>query len=1680
MQKEADQAPAKPVGSAKESCPVPRLLLRLVRVDDHFAPNTEKLDIVYELIGFAGKVVKLEISSQHYGGLLFERELSAKEKSDGTHTFRWDGKCQIGSLKDKYIHPLFSPYKVHLYHDGKYTGELPFKVLYHSIELKHGPWTPDEKEPEEGDEKAWVQYKLNELGYHAGPVGKDTADYLKKAVIRYKANHVKFRKKYAPAYSATITPELKAALKAKENDRKLGRPAAIEDSSKKSNICVEELTYEKLSATTDEFGDTRPPHEKKRVNRPLIPVEALIYIKTKSDSKVLEPEAVGPARINWRCLDPDEDLSRQYEPTAAEPSQTKKYVEKALKQKNGRTGTNGDNCPKAFGGIRTEPATNYRPPFFLGDVYVPYTAQDDKGNKTVFTIACLDKDKFPKRFGRAGILLRPSYIAGDDYQYTVELGFEGLPNKAELEKLHGITADEKTKIKARTGVLTIRRFNRVAMSIDWPARSGSYEWDKIATDFEKCFLDVDVKSIQVKKLSDVLTADEYKQIVAKYTKHKSKGKITLFDDAMVGVDIPPQGSRNADQYKKFLKKFCHTQYNDRIQTPLGDKLSEIVRKTDATGFVVLNFLLHKPIDIKTDPKKGKHDVTAANLGYITWGGSIGLADSIILLDQKDPDKVYYVVAHEMGHNLYLLHWENTGESNFANHDRNDHNCTMSYSDFSFKKAKHFKHHEPGVYAPHFCGKCNLAVRGWDITIAGMKSKSKKDLEAEHATGERHPEEAAELASVTVEVVNEKGKPVSGAEVELVGLRKRNTDAGGKVKYSELDPGEVDLKVRKTNYGPTPPSGQPWVVREHQQYKILRSGSNSFRVVMIKKTARLLVKVQAGDGKPVDKAEVEIVGIHKKNTGKDGKADFGEMAAGTYDIKVRKTGYGPLPAGGAPWVAGEHQEYRKLEAGDEAPVIVKMTGNAGYLAVVVKSPASQGGKAIEKTEVELVGVNKKNTGKDGKADFGEVPAGRYDIKVRKTSYGPAPGAGAQFVAGEFQVYKQVDVGKSVSVPVEMVQGIGTLTVTVQTPDGKPIEKAEVELVGYAKKNTNAKGEAVFTSLEARTYDIKTRKKGYGNKADPVNFSEDREVRFVDPGKNTKVNLVLARSTAFLQVVVKKPTGEAIDNVEVELVDVTKKPTGSNGIADFGEMPIGKYDVKARKLAYGPEPRPGEVFQFGEARPRDAAGNVELVEIKNGEKKTATLKMMTPVSVTVKHTPANASHKERIYKSGATADQEILAIVKLPLTRGTGPGTQAGIEVEWSFTADGGNAPKANGGKDNTDIHFVAVAGHPVTGGNMLTTAKTVTDGAGETKITFSASGIAGDKFTVHVKVFGPPGNTVHGSADSVQFEVWKLLDYRGLYRMVTGANKGVDVGALCVEGNIQPAYTPAFTEYRKGPVTNIAFQPFVSDLMMPTAAQLPTSSQVRVRSDGPDTRRVTIEGLIVAADGSTSNGSEVLTLAGTGTVAGAANFQRVTRTVVATDPARTVTVESAGGAAIGTIPPGAGSAAFNFLFDTAASVQAKAQAWANANEAKYPADLATLNGSIAAAGYLLVGCGLLHPKHSGHASGRTTFYTGYPGVTVTVAGVAFHPDALWNEYDGMNQGQMSCLFTNVLKGGPLGGPYTKGVARHEIGHASDHVSFGAGDHCPQAANVCLMNANSTAGDFCTIAPDHSRHKVMGWT
>jgi hypothetical protein len=601
--------------------------------------------------------------------------------------------------------------------DGaSHTLEAPVRVLYHSVELSQGGFTPDDAEPPKADKNKWVQYKLDQLGYYGGPVGHDFDDYLKKAVIRYKANHVKMHEVLHANYTGAITADLEAALTAGDNARVAVSGNAFEKKTGKSKILVEALTYEEdTSAGGSEFGTPKAPKEKDRLNRPLIPVLGKALLRDKHGRKADAPAAVGPVRVDWLFTDVREALARQLTSAPNQPSHTRRYVELALQTKGGRTATTGDNCHEAFAGIRA--ATDYRTPFVLGTAYEPYDVKDDAGQKVCFSLAVTDAAKFPNRVGKAGVFFRPSYVAGDAYQLRADLDFSTLPNKTDLEKLHGVTSRSK-RVSGRTGTFEVVHSSKIALQIAWPARKNDPQWKKIAAEFAHAYVEVDVGHLQKKPITDFLTQAEYRAIVIANTLHKNPALITLLPDALVGVALPLQGAMNAAAYKIALNNFTNAGFWNLINAPLRRKLTQNIRKVHPVGFVVVEFLTHLPVDIQNAPPLDTK-VTKANHQFVTWTFSIGLPDSHVFADQKDPDHVYYVVSHEMGHNFWLEHWENTGGGTPADHDSKDHNCTMSYS----SSGGPFPHQAPGKYSPHFCGKCILKLRGWNIDAAGLPAHS---------------------------------------------------------------------------------------------------------------------------------------------------------------------------------------------------------------------------------------------------------------------------------------------------------------------------------------------------------------------------------------------------------------------------------------------------------------------------------------------------------------------------------------------------------------------------------------------------------------------------------------------------------------------------------------------------------------------------------------------------------------------------------------------------------------------------------------------------------------------------------------------------------------------------------------------------------------------------------------------
>ena len=721
--------------------PMEEPLLRLTRVDDHFVPARERLDVQYEIQNLTDKVVKIEISSGEYpANPIFERELTTGEKSNGTHTLSWDGKanCAGGGLKDRYINPLYSPYKVKLVASSGQQGRGEFKVLYHSIELRPGTYTADGAAPPKTDLVKWVQYKLNELGYFAGPVDGVKGDQTKRTIKRYT---------YAmPGLYNTkkeIDDETDATFK-NQLERNLGRRQIFESNrlparGQKAKLYLDhDYFYHAFSNADFSHAQGHCNKDADKLDRVEFPLEVAVKLAAKADANgtgngILSPEAAGEVDIEWVVKDPIEDTSFLPTSTADIPSRGKLYVEAALTatgQVAGAPEDSKDNCPKTNKGQRdTNP--NY---FRIGDKLPPFKSES-AGDK-VYCKVHQDAAASPHKIGGAGILFQGSYIPGDNYVITARISFERLGNKATLTQLHETYTGKQLKdiLFAETGQVTIWRRQHVAALLNWPDPSRAIAWPDVAEAYEVAHARLDTIH-RVYAIEDIFSTqadkDAYLDLVANKYPAYTRADMEFDEQGLYPLSVRSQGwTEDPDDYKQFVNNLIDTFANgagsDSFQDELAGMIYKKISLVESAGSIVF-----RPNWVRTVKVRRKLPILGVinpfkSEDYLPGFVCLGLPFGIALMDngmtQTEQDGFLY--PHEMGHCRYLLHHEtkNTGSDNADEHDQNDHNCTMCYPNGIVSRPG-LTWNKGDATESRFCGKCILKLRGWDIRDATLPAQS---------------------------------------------------------------------------------------------------------------------------------------------------------------------------------------------------------------------------------------------------------------------------------------------------------------------------------------------------------------------------------------------------------------------------------------------------------------------------------------------------------------------------------------------------------------------------------------------------------------------------------------------------------------------------------------------------------------------------------------------------------------------------------------------------------------------------------------------------------------------------------------------------------------------------------------------------------------------------------------------
>ncbi|MFO0650442.1 MAG: peptidoglycan-binding domain-containing protein [Polyangiales bacterium] len=704
--------------------------LQLISVDPHFAPGRESLEIVYTIRHYQeSDTVTLEITSPHHGGPLYKVELHGADKSSGVHSFLWNGKSNAtGAMADRFIHPLLAPFKVKLTGSLGHSGQQDFTVLYAGVRLAMGPWVPRDDRPQAADRRThFVQLRLNELGYHGGPVTGALDDAAKSAIKRYKRYHTQL---YTDTTDA-ITDALVARLEAGDNVRNaFDNTRFITKDDATSKVFTDADQYYR------QYADLVSPvvkvnHEKDSLGRPVFPLKAEVLLLSKykelgdEGAGVWSPEATGPVRVRWSTEDPSEDTTILPDGTGAGvPSRTKQYIDLALAV----VPAPGDNTAEKFSGLRTQGAIDHRKYFFNDTGLLSYAVEDDGGNKAWITRAHVDPSLRKDLLGSAVILARTSYMAGDDYRFAVDLDFQGEANKGYLD---GIYAGKEPLLHKRTGVLRVWRKARIGAHVRWGSRDETGEalsWAAVAARFHEAYIEY-LGPLRSLVRDDFLTLSQYNGIVAANCTNATY---------VAAVQAEATSVANGNAAALNLGRYCVDFRSARLPgesvaaygTRLGNTMAAIwgeisqqvvnqlgarLRPNSPQGLLVLDYKVICPTQWRA--AGGVGDVPA---GRSAWADK----DGITMIEIDLPMDQDTLMAHEIGHNLYLSHWEVPAADFYRrpiDHDQNDHNCMMSYA-WNITSRPTLAANG-WLFLGRFCGKCNLKLRGWDLTPAELPAQS---------------------------------------------------------------------------------------------------------------------------------------------------------------------------------------------------------------------------------------------------------------------------------------------------------------------------------------------------------------------------------------------------------------------------------------------------------------------------------------------------------------------------------------------------------------------------------------------------------------------------------------------------------------------------------------------------------------------------------------------------------------------------------------------------------------------------------------------------------------------------------------------------------------------------------------------------------------------------------------------
>ncbi|HWC98333.1 MAG TPA: hypothetical protein VG456_16355 [Candidatus Sulfopaludibacter sp.] len=726
--------------------------LEIVKLDPHFASSKEKMDIRFAIAGLSGRKVVLTIEGENYAGKkLVERDLGALENADGENNqISWDGKIEVGASKDQFATPLMGPFKVTLFHDdashtGALKSEKPFKILYHSIVLDFGKHVADETAPPDTDQTKFVQFKLNELHYDAGPVTGAGNLVTTNAIKRFQRANYQAGTQTLLTENGALDAALIASIKAASAREvfESGKTPLTQDAKfyVYDNYLVDRGQNFVTSGLPEFQTANRQAGAEDKMERAFIPLEVEVKLLSKANTGVSAPDAIGPVPVAWEVADSTEDDSVIPGTNATAKTYVKHAREigaTAASAGAARIDTDGDNALDTFDGMRKSAAGDYIKQWFpdaAGSKLEPYTVKkydtEDRGGKTfqrAIVEAWADITKFPKRKGRAGAYFRFSTKGGDNAKIRVSLAFKDLPNKDQLEKDH---KDAKATLFKELGRWTVWRRSKInAYCRQGVAtrKSGNPNFSIFRDRYKEAYIELENNGqpAQTLNYATVVTAAKYNAAILGLPPAKAVPGVTAANlvyraDSVYGGVMPPRAQNNAEAAIDYVRAMSNT-INNWCANPLHavlQLLHQEARKTAAEGYVIWDFRLSDALvgqdfnpalnhgaggfQLAANPKaRSFHPSTA---GYVH-------VDGAVTMNVDNPFDINCYLCHECGHARFLIHHKFVNEApgpnlsaNPSHHDGAQDKCTMSYA----KPGD-----TPDQWTYPFCGKCLLRLRGWNV------------------------------------------------------------------------------------------------------------------------------------------------------------------------------------------------------------------------------------------------------------------------------------------------------------------------------------------------------------------------------------------------------------------------------------------------------------------------------------------------------------------------------------------------------------------------------------------------------------------------------------------------------------------------------------------------------------------------------------------------------------------------------------------------------------------------------------------------------------------------------------------------------------------------------------------------------------------------------------------------------